>query len=155
MINVYFDGACEPNPNGVCTWGFIVQDGEKLLREDSGVFTPQSDDKRTTNNIAEYCGLIKALLWLKNAEIIDHGIIVRGDSQLVIKQMSGEWHIGDGAYKRFADHAAKIKAYFPMIAFEWIPREENLRADALTKRELLKRGVTPIDYAKKYKRKRA
>ena len=63
MIEVYFDGLCEPNPGGVATFGFVVKRDGKKIHEGHGLAgTPKTP--QATNNVAEYTGLIRALEWL-------------------------------------------------------------------------------------------
>ena len=62
MIEVYFDGACEPvNPKGIATYGYVVYRNGKKIREDCGLV---GIGQGATNNIAEYTALIKALEYL-------------------------------------------------------------------------------------------
>ena len=70
VIEVYFDGLCEPvNPGGLATYGFVIYiDGRKVC-EGCGVIC--GFDRNATNNIAEYTALIKALKWLLKNSLND------------------------------------------------------------------------------------
>lgn len=125
---VYFDGGCWPNPGGDATFGvFIEADGKVILRE--GFYIGQGDD--LSSNVAEYHGLIYALEFLKRGGYTGREIIVRGDSKLVINQMSGRWRIKKGLYIEAAAIAQKLVAEFADISFQWVPREQNELCDSL------------------------
>lgn len=56
-IQVYFDGLCQPvNPGGIACYAFIVKNGENTIYPEYGFVARDS-----TNNVAEYAALIKAL----------------------------------------------------------------------------------------------
>ena len=81
MYELYFDGGANPNPGRAGAGALVYKNNEEILCTSHFVGINQ------TNNEAEYTGLIKGFeLALKN-EIYD--LTVKGDSQLVIKQMKG------------------------------------------------------------------
>jgi ribonuclease HI len=88
----------------------------------------------TTNNVAEYnallAGVTRALAIDPDAEL--H---VRMDSKLVIEQMSGRWKVKNSA---MAELAAQVRAALTgtPVRFEWVPRLDNSRADALANRAM-------------------
>ena len=128
MILCFFDGRCEPNPNGISSYGVIVKvNGKEVLREGKYIGRGQGQ----TNNLAEYAGCIRVLDFLIDLDMGGAQIIVRGDSQLVIQQMSGKWNIDGGAYMEKALEAKKKVEVFSEIKFEWIPKEENWECDKL------------------------
>lgn len=128
-----FDGACEPvNPGGNMGFGTLIVDlgsGETIY-EGSG-FSPASP--LNSNNVAEYLALIQGFEWLIENGLQNSKIKVLGDSQLVIKQMSGEWPAKKGLYVPHYQRAIKLRIKFPNITFNWIPRNENAGADKLSK----------------------
>lgn len=130
MITAYFDGSCEPNPGGVMKWAYIIYEDGKLLQKDNGRYRC-SEDKTSTNNIAEYAALGHLLLALQKLKKEKEVIVVRGDSKMVIMQMKGEWNINDGLYKRIAHKVNAMK--IPGIVYEWINRDLNEEADYLAK----------------------
>jgi probable phosphoglycerate mutase len=124
------DGGSRGNP-GVAGYGALVRDpatGAVLveLAEPLG---------RQSNNVAEYSGLIAGLRAVLD---IDAGadVRVRMDSKLVVEQMSGRWKIKHEDMRRLAlearDLCARISASGGSVDFEWIPREKNKDADALS-----------------------
>lgn len=135
QIIVFFDGACEPiNPGGVGTYAFVVQ-GVETYGEAGIACEP---GPHCTNNVAEYTGLIKALRWLKMRGI--SGAVVKGDSQLVIRQVLGSYAVRSERLKPLYEEAKALAEEVKAVLM-WIPREENL-ADELTK-------VAYIDYLDK------
>jgi hypothetical protein len=86
----------------------------------------------TTNNVAEYTGLIAGLR--AAAELGATRVDVRMDSKLVIEQMSGRWQIKNPGLRPLAAEAAKLVDGFAAVTFDWIPRERNKLADALANR---------------------
>lgn len=132
MIKVYFDGSCEPNPGGIVRYGAIIEQHDKILYEISKKVN--LDPSITSNNVAEYCGLIASMKWLIHHQYTDKEIYFFGDSKLVINQMLGLWNLNDGKYIKFAEQARNLFLSFKDIHFEWIPKEQNSRADLLSRR---------------------
>ena len=130
MIEAYFDGLCEPNPGGVATYGFVVRKDGKTVYEGHGLAgTPKTP--QATNNVAEYTGLIKALEWLLGQKT-GGPIIIRGDSDLVIKQVKGLYKVKSGLLAPLHRRVKELQEEFKDISFEWIQRERNSDADRLT-----------------------
>jgi ribonuclease HI len=169
FITIYCDGACEPkNPGGIATIGWLIcqTSNEKnvLVQECRVVADGEQGDENATNNYAEYCALGFALRWLKDSGWDGEELIVRADSQLLIKQVLGEWkckserllplrqRVWDlidelGLEKMDEDTYAAICGCEPEIAESlghdpyatpcvliWVPREQNEVADALSKK---------------------
>jgi ribonuclease H / adenosylcobalamin/alpha-ribazole phosphatase len=85
-----------------------------------------------THNTAEWNALILALrLGLRQG--VTH-LTVRGDSMLVIRQAGGDYRVKAPALKPLHAEAMRLAAEFEHVAFEWVPREENTRADELGRR---------------------
>lgn len=130
MLEVQFDGLCDPNPGGICTYGFLVRrDGETVLEEFGRV--PQSGTPQATNNVAEYTALLRALERLVELGWKQEPVHVRGDSQLVIQQMQGFWKVRAPFLKQLCGRARDLTLEFPKVTFEWIERSQNREADAL------------------------
>lgn len=138
----YFDGACQPiNPGGTMGFGAIVTEDGDIIWKAAGMSEPDDDRGMTSNNLAEYTGLLALLDYFISAELNDSDIEIRGDSKLVIEQMTGNWRIGDGVYVQAARQAERLAAQFKNLRFLWIPREHNHLADDLSKSELIKAGI--------------
>ncbi|HZY93081.1 MAG TPA: ribonuclease HI [Thermoplasmata archaeon] len=134
IVQAHFDGACEPpKGGGVATYGFTVE-GAGIFHEEGGLaVAPWAPT--ATNNVAEYTAAIRALEWLVNHGF--HGVVLLvGDSQLVIRQMTGEYEVRAAHLKAYHDHLKRLVAQFPEVRFVWVPREENQRADELSKEAL-------------------
>jgi ribonuclease HI len=130
MIEVFFDGLCYPkNPCGVAAYGYLAYRSGQLIHRG---FRAVGEGKGMTNNVAEYEGLMAAALWLKDMEI-DEKIVIKGDSQLVIKQMKGEYKISSTTSKRYVPQI-KLLLQGMDVSFVWVPREENEEADKLSRR---------------------
>jgi ribonuclease HI len=130
-VQVHFDGACEPSRQGrVAAYGFTVEGGG--LDHEEGGLAVRPGSERATNNVAEYSGAIRALEYLISREF--HGpVLVVGDSQLVIRQMTGEYEVRAEHLLAYHDHLAGLARRFEQVTWTWVPREENVRADALSK----------------------
>jgi ribonuclease HI len=128
---VHFDGSCQPpGGGGIAGWGFVIE-GPGLREEDCGLATrPYSP--HSTNNVAEYVGAIRALEHLRSKGY-SGDVIMEGDSQLVIRQMNGEYEVRAEHLKAYHDWLAQLARSFHRVEFRWIPREENTIADALSK----------------------
>ena len=129
-LTVEADGGSRGNP-GVAGYGALVRDG------DTGALLAERAEPlgKASNNVAEYRGLIAGL---EAALAIDPGahVLARMDSKLVVEQMSGRWKIKHEDMRRLAlqarDVAAQIMAAGGAVRYEWIPREINKDADALS-----------------------
>lgn len=82
-----------------------------------------------TNNQAEYLALIAGME--KARELGVKELTVRGDSQLVIRQMEGKYRVKNPNVKPLFEKAKEIERHFDRITYEWIPREKNKEADSL------------------------
>lgn len=140
-IEAYFDGACEPlNPGGHGAWGIrICVDGKEV--HVGGGYVGSGDG--ISNNVAEYAGVVAIMQWVLQSGF-QGSLKVRGDSNLVINQLSGRWKVKRGLYvERYREALAllqKAKETFA-VEFEWIPREQNSVCDYHSKKVLRDRGV--------------
>lgn len=132
-IIVNFDGACGPqNPGGKCGGGAVVRvDKDKKLLVDR--YMP-ADGEVTTNNMAEYHGLLLAMKHLIDNDLHREKILFLGDSLMVIRQMRGEYGISyDKPYSKKAREAQALIKQFPYVSFQHVRRELNQEADDLSK----------------------
>lgn len=127
---LYFDGLCEPvNPGGLACYGWLITgDGGETLDTGKGVITR---GKGATNNIAEYQALLAGLRAVKEMDL-SGPIKVKGDSQLVIKQMTGVWQCRAANLRPLLSEAKQLSAGLGDVRFRWIPRDLNTRADKLS-----------------------
>lgn len=89
MIRSYTDGACRVSNPGECSCAFVVYDSLSDLpaMHRSRYLGPALH----SNNFAEYQGLLDCLRWAEEAKVT--GLSICCDSQLVVKQVSGEWRV--------------------------------------------------------------
>jgi ribonuclease HI len=128
MITIYFDGLCRPrNPGGVATYGYVVYRNGKKVNNGKGVV---GSGAGMTNNVAEYSALKCAVKWVCR-HCSDNEIVITGDSQLVIHQMSGIWQIHSATSKKFVPEIRRLLEG-RKTRFVWIPREQNAEADLLS-----------------------
>jgi ribonuclease HI len=131
MIEVYFDGLCEPNPGGVATYGFVVRRGGRVVHDGHGLACPPRTPQ-CTNNVAEYTGLVKALEYLATQDVKEP-VLVRGDSELVLRQLTGAYKVKSPLLAPLYERVRELSARLPSIRFEHVPRESNAEADRLTR----------------------
>lgn len=132
---VHFDGACEPpTGGGIATYGFVVE-GEGLDHEEYGPAV-RPGAEHATNNVAEYVAAIRALEFLASRGFKGR-VELLGDSQLVIRQMQGEYEVRAPHLKAYHARLEALAKQFSHVEFRWVPREQNERADDLSKRAVL------------------
>ncbi len=120
-IQVYFDGLCQPvNPGGIACFAFIIKNRENTIHSHN-----------STNNVAEYTAVIRALEWLLANNYQKEKIIVRGDSQLVIRQIERKFKVKAPNIIPLYHNVMSLISKFKHIQFELIPREQNKEADKL------------------------
>jgi ribonuclease H / adenosylcobalamin/alpha-ribazole phosphatase len=124
------DGGSRGNP-GVAGYGALVRDpatGRVLAERAEFIGT-------ASNNVAEYRGLIAGLTAARELDPKAQ-VEARLDSKLLVEQMSGRWKIKHEDMRRLAlearDLCAEISDAGGSVDFEWIPREQNKDADALS-----------------------
>jgi probable phosphoglycerate mutase len=123
-VIVEADGGSRGNP-GPAGYGAVVLDpdtDEVLVERAEGLGV-------TTNNVAEYRGLIAGLR--AAIELGATHVDVRMDSKLVVEQMCGRWKVKHPAMQPLAREASQLVREIGSVRFEWIPRLRNSRADAL------------------------
>ena len=123
-IHIYTDGGARGNPGPAGAGASIQKDGEEVA-------TVSEFLGEQTNNWAEYEAL---RLGLEAAVPFagDNTVVVHMDSELIVKQMKGEYKVKDKELKKQheAVHKRVAKSY-PNISFKHVRRENNERADEL------------------------
>ena len=119
----FIDGGARGNP-GPAGWGVVIQSSSgETIAELMGAL-PHS-----TNNVAEYNGLIAALDWCA-----EHGateLHVRSDSLLLVQQMRGVYKVKSEGLKPLHGRARLVAHRIGTVTFEHVPREKNKEADRL------------------------
>lgn len=131
---LYFDGSCKPNP-GYGGAGWVLNDNMRGFREitrgSESVTGNNGRHIKVTSNQAEYYGLIHGL-----RSAISYGIKrleVKGDSELVIRQMEGIYNVTSKNLIQLHELAKDLIKEFQSVSFESIPRSQNEIADSLAK----------------------
>ena len=136
---IQFDGAANPNPgpasSGAVLWSPKDIDGKRSPVFESGKFLGKA-----TNNLAEVQGL---LLGLQIAAMRGaRELLIEGDSELIIFQQTGRYRVSDKNLKVWwanIQAALMDETSFDWIAIKQVPREQNERADSITKEVLYKK----------------
>jgi ribonuclease HI len=124
---LFFDGACRGNPGPMAIGVVLLENGKKVKEVSKRI-------GMGTNNIAEWKALIEGL---KLAEAYGcKELEVRGDSQLVMKQISGRYKVRSDNLVPLFNEAMKLRRGFDALRFKWVKREENLYTDTLSNRAL-------------------
>ena len=131
------DGGSRGNP-GPAGYGAVVRDADtgELLAETSGGLGT------TTNNVAEYTGLIAGL----RAAVKEgaQSAEARLDSKLVVEQMSGRWQVKQPHLRPLVSEAAELSRQLGDVRYTWVPRARNAHADRLANEAMdAQAGITP------------
>lgn len=135
-----FDGGANPNPGpasaGAVLWSPLDITGKRQVEFESGRYLGKA-----TNNIAEVQGL---LLGLKIAATRGaRELLIEGDSELIVFQQTGKYKVKDKNLKVWWSEiqaAMMDETAFDWIAIRQVPREQNERADSVTKEVLDKKA---------------
>jgi ribonuclease HI len=117
------DGGSRGNP-GPASYGVVIRDprGEIVARLKKYI-------GRTTNNVAEYYGLIAALDYAQSNSI--KALRVESDSELLVKQMRGQYKVKSLDLKPLYERAKKMSQAIPAFRIDHVYREQNREADLL------------------------
>ena len=132
-IYLYTDGGSRGNP-GPAGIGIIILDGAKKKIKESFKYIGE-----TTNNIAEYSALIHGLeeAFALNAD----EVIVNLDSELIVKQLNGEYKVKDAGMKELFGKALDILKRFGSFEIKHIDRAKNKEADKLVNKAINLAGL--------------
>lgn len=127
------DGGSRGNP-GPAAIGFVLRLPDGRVAE-KGEYLGER-----TNNEAEYESVIHALKKAKallgKEECLKTDVEVRMDSELAVRQMSGEYEFHEERLWLLFRHVWNLKTYFKSLVFKHVPREQNAQADALVNKTL-------------------
>lgn len=123
---IHSDGGSRGNP-GPAAIGVVVELPDKKIEigEKIGI---------TTNNVAEYRAIIRGLEEAQKSKATEVECYL--DSELVVRQIRGEYRIKDPKMVELASRVFKLKEVFDFIVFYSIPREKNKLADKLVNKAL-------------------
>jgi len=129
----WFDGGARGNP-GDAAFGLVVAwDGSE---EEIGGFLG-----RTTNNVAEYTGLLAALTWAQRQGVEELELF--SDSELVVKQLEGLYKVKAAHLVPLFLKVLALRRAIPRCKIAHVPRAQNARADAVVNRAIDERLPVP------------
>jgi ribonuclease H / adenosylcobalamin/alpha-ribazole phosphatase len=122
------DGGARGNP-GPAAFGYVLEaeDGHVLAAHGEAI-------GRATNNVAEYRGLLAGLA--KAAELGVTELDVISDSELLVKQMQGEYRVKNETLRTLWEEAAELERRFDRVRYSAVRREHNELADRLVNEAL-------------------
>ncbi len=125
------DGASRGNP-GPASYGFVIRtEGGKIIYQEGKTIGV------STNNIAEYTAVFKALEYLaKHTKESSYDIEVLADSQLIVRQLLGIYKIKNPKLRELFDKIKFLEFELGAVGYASIPREENMQADKLANQAL-------------------
>ena len=122
------DGGARGNP-GPAAYGYVLEadDGTVLAAEGARIGI-------ATNNVAEYSALIAGLE--KALELGVDQVEVVSDSELMVKQMRGEYRVKNDALRELSTKAARLAREIGTVSYTAVRREQNELADRLVNEAL-------------------
>jgi ribonuclease HI len=122
------DGGARGNP-GPAAYGYVLEteDGHMLAAHGEAI-------GRATNNIAEYSGLVAGMA--KAAELGVDELEVVSDSELLVKQMRGEYRVKNEALRVLWEEASDLERRFSRVRYTAVRRAHNELADRLVNEAL-------------------
>ena len=122
VLTIHIDGASRGNPGPAACAYVISQEREPVIEEAERL-------QPTTNNVAEYTALVRALS--RAVELNPDHVLIRSDSELLVRQMNGQYQVKNDQLRRLFKEARRLADMIPTVRFVHVPREENSRADRL------------------------
>jgi ribonuclease HI len=122
------DGGARGNP-GPAAYGYVLEadDGHVLAAHGEAI-------GHATNNVAEYSGLVAGMA--KAAELGVRELEVVSDSELLVKQMRGEYRVKNDALRRLWEEATDLERRFARVRYTAVRRAHNELADRLVNEAL-------------------
>jgi len=139
-IIIYTDGGSRGNPGRAAVGVIFCNEKDQPIKKYSEYL-----GDNLTNNEAEYLAVVfalkkfKALFGKKIAEVSD--IEIRADSQLLIKQLNGEYRLENEKIQKLFIEIWNLKFDFKSVKFRHIPREKNKEADKLVNEVLTRENL--------------
>lgn len=124
-VTIHIDGGSRGNP-GQAGAGVVITatDPPRRVLYEAGLYIGKA-----TNNVAEYRGLLAALEAAAALEVQE--IDIYSDSQLLVRQMLGEYRVKNAGLKPYYQQAVALAGQFARCDFHHIRREQNTKADSL------------------------
>jgi ribonuclease HI len=122
LLTINIDGAARGNPGPAAYAYVIARDGQPPIEEAGYI-------GHATNNVAEYTALVKALE--RAAELHGERLVIRSDSELLVKQMTGVYRVKNPQLAELYQQAKQLCTRFASVTIQHVRREANSRADEL------------------------
>ncbi len=132
-IIVHSDGGARGNPGPSAIGVVIEKENGEVIEEISEAIGD------TTNNIAEYTAVLRGLQVLQvlyGDKTTDIEVDWRLDSELVVKQLAGEYKVKNPGLRPLYEEIRDLRARFPHLTLKHVRREENKEADRLVNEAL-------------------
>lgn len=132
-ITIYTDGGARGNPGRAGAGAVIFSAERKVLKEISDYVG------ETTNNVAEYEALVRALgaaHKLFGKKLLGMEVEIKMDSELIVRQMHGRYKVKAPNLKEYFFRVQQLLQGMPHHTFVHIPREKNKHADMLVNRAI-------------------
>lgn len=125
---LYTDGGARGNP-GPAAYGFVLvaADGTALVQRGEAIGV-------ATNNVAEYRGLVAGLDAALEAGVRELEVV--SDSELLVRQMTGEYRVKNAALRELSLEAARLARKLGRVRYTAVRRSENTQADRLVNQAL-------------------
>jgi ribonuclease HI len=125
---LFTDGGARGNP-GPAAYGFVLEseDGTVLAAEGEAIGT-------ATNNIAEYSGLVAGLRRALDLHVPEVEVV--SDSELLVKQMCGEYRVKNAALRALHEEAQALARRVGNVEYRHVKRAHNELADRLVNEAL-------------------
>jgi len=125
---LHTDGGARGNP-GPAAFAYVLEaeDGTQVVAESEAIGT-------ATNNVAEYSALVAGLR--RALELRPAAVEVVSDSELMVKQMRGEYRVKNAALRELSLEAARLARQVGDVAYTAVRREHNELADRLVNEAL-------------------
>jgi len=127
-VIIHTDGGSRGNP-GPAAAGFVLEDVDGKRLQGKAFFLGE-----TTNNVAEYTALIKALEAAR--KLGADQVVVHSDSELMVRQLSGAYKVKSEAIRPLFEHVNELRSQFESCLVRHVMREKNEEADRLVNQAL-------------------
>jgi ribonuclease HI len=121
-LTIHIDGAARGNPGPAAFAYVIAAPGGPVVEHAETLGT-------ATNNVAEYTALVRVLG--RAAELGGRRLVVHSDSELMVKQMNGEYRVKNAELRDLYEEASALARHFERVTIRHVRREQNKRADEL------------------------
>ena len=125
---LFTDGGSRGNP-GPAAYGYVLEaaDGTVIASHGEAIGV-------ATNNVAEYRALLAGLARAREAGVAELEVV--SDSELLVKQMRGEYKVKNAALRELSVEAARLAREIGRVAYTAVRREHNEFADRLVNEAL-------------------